>query len=469
MVKNTLVSPLLNKQISQYFKNKLISLKWYLAMYKGIARGIITYYTRGPEYPSWSLKSQSIIHALKAMDKVDVYPSLKFYRDHGNKLTTSTCNSTTSKKSKIPRKFRALAHKLVKYYLEPRLGSEIFDSLNHWDNSKPLEIEWLVPKNLELNAKTPILVYFHGGGFFEGSFSTYREPVGKLVSRAGILGLGLNYRLAPEFTFPCQLEDALATIIYLTSNTSNSGFGSSLNKIIAMGDSSGGHLVSILSHYMRDQNLGKLSGSVLWSPVLDITRSQLSARDPNTKDFLEPFWRILPGNRLTVDNDPSFRLLYNGTTKEIRDRMDRDGHYLCKIEHVNYPLVSPFCDSDFSNLPPMLIQTGMSEVFRDEAYLYAKKIYNSQCTKNSENIKIQLFEEMPHCFMMVPGFDKEENCLREALKFIRKCLELDQLGDSEGSNKSSGRFECYIVNTKSEIRHYVPDFKLDPISARTWR
>ncbi|KXN65129.1 hypothetical protein CONCODRAFT_13391 [Conidiobolus coronatus NRRL 28638] len=169
MGKNTLISPLLTKSIAQYLKNKIISLKWSLAKYKGIANGILTYYTRGPDLPSWSLKSQATVHALKAMDKVKVYPSLKFYRDHGNKLTTSTCNTTELKKSKIPKEFRALAHNLVKSYLEPRLGSEIFDSLNHWENSEPLEIEWLIPHNLELNAENPILLYFHGGGFFEGA------------------------------------------------------------------------------------------------------------------------------------------------------------------------------------------------------------------------------------------------------------------------------------------------------------
>ncbi|KXN66543.1 hypothetical protein CONCODRAFT_11588 [Conidiobolus coronatus NRRL 28638] len=217
---------------------------------------------------------------------------------------------------------------------------------------------------------------------------------------------------------------------------------------------------------MRDRSLGKLAGGILWSPVLDLTRSQPSARNPNIKDFLEPFWRISPGDCLTVDNDPTFKLLYSGTTKKIRDRMNRDGHYLCKIEHINHPLVSPLCDHNFSNLPPLLIQSGMSEVFRDEAYLYAKKIYKSLNAKNSGNIKLQLFEEMPHCFMIVPGFDKDENCLREALIFIRKCLECGELGNGEGEEKRGGNFECYLVNTKNEIKSYTPNFKVASIP--TW-
>ncbi|KXN66429.1 alpha/beta-hydrolase, partial [Conidiobolus coronatus NRRL 28638] len=222
------------------------------------------------------------------------------------------------------------------------------------------------------NSSHSVLLYFHGGGFYEGAFSTYREPVGKLVTQAGVLGLGLSYRLAPEFTFPCQLEDALATILYLTTDTTNSGFGSELSKIIVAGDSSGGHLTSILFHFMRDARLGKLAGGLLWSPLLDATHSQPSTRELEHSDFLEAFNYISPS----------------------KDRLT--------IEHINHPLMSPLCDTNFSDLPPMLIQTGNAELLRDEAYVYAKKIYESLTSRNSDQIKLQLFDEMPHAFMVIP-------------------------------------------------------------------
>jgi acetyl esterase/lipase len=462
---STVTMPSTNEDLTptQWAHNSIANLQWDLAKYVGIFKGVLTYYTSGPDQPSWKLVPQATISALRTMGPISTKATLKHYREYTNKLSVTKCSTVSSIKTVIPDEFRAFAHSLVRSRLVPELGEEIFDTQNDWKNSGPLEAEWLIPQKIELNSNQPILLYFHGGGFYEGAFSTYREPIGKLVTQAGILGLGLSYRLAPEFTFPCQLEDALATILYLTSDT-NSGFGSNLNKIIVAGDSSGGHLTSILFHFMRDAGLGKLAGGLLWSPLLDATHSQPSTRELEHSDFLEAFNYISPGeDRLTVDNNPCFKLTYQGSSDEIRARMNRDGHYLCKIEHINHPLMSPLCDTNFSDLPTMLIQTGNGELLRDEAYLYAKKIYQSLTPENSDQIKLQLFDEMPHAFMVIPGFTKDLTCLNEALKFINKCLGLDNQPESKSSLR---QFECYLVNTKGEINNFDPEFRAAEVP--TW-
>src|SRR4051812_36820003 len=53
--------------------------------------------------------------------------------------------------------------------------------------------EWIFPDDCD---KSRVLLYFHGGGYFVGSFNTHRGLVSKLSQHAGISALSINYRLA---------------------------------------------------------------------------------------------------------------------------------------------------------------------------------------------------------------------------------------------------------------------------------
>ncbi|XP_014520185.1 2-hydroxyisoflavanone dehydratase-like [Vigna radiata var. radiata] len=63
--------------------------------------------------------------------------------------------------------------------------------------------------NLSINHKLPILVYFHGGGFFfESAFSQLHQNYFKaFLSVADILVVAVEYRLAPETPLPAAYHD----------------------------------------------------------------------------------------------------------------------------------------------------------------------------------------------------------------------------------------------------------------------
>src|SRR5690606_26063718 len=54
------------------------------------------------------------------------------------------------------------------------------------------------------------VMYFHGGGFQVGSTRSHLELMAA-ISRAGRCRvLGVDYRLAPEYRYPAQIDDAMA-------------------------------------------------------------------------------------------------------------------------------------------------------------------------------------------------------------------------------------------------------------------
>ncbi|MFA6002015.1 MAG: alpha/beta hydrolase [Thermoleophilia bacterium] len=106
-----------------------------------------------------------------------------------------------------------------------------------------LKMDVYYPKTM--NGPTPSVIYVHGGGWTKGD---KKEGAGAVaipsLVDAGFLVVSINYRLAPDFKFPAQIEDAKCAVRYLRSNAAH--YNIDPDHIGAWGGSAGGHLVSLL-------------------------------------------------------------------------------------------------------------------------------------------------------------------------------------------------------------------------------
>lgn len=91
----------------------------------------------------------------------------------------------------------------------------------------------------------PVVVYVHGGAWIKGDKDegAGRRFLQSLV-RANYLVVSVNYRLAPRYPFPAQIEDVKCAIRSLRANADK--YNLDPDRIGAMGGSAGGHLVSLL-------------------------------------------------------------------------------------------------------------------------------------------------------------------------------------------------------------------------------
>ncbi|KAL6547175.1 hypothetical protein OROMI_022896 [Orobanche minor] len=71
----------------------------------------------------------------------------------------------------------------------------------------------------------PLLIYFHGGGFFtESAFSpTYHHHLNSLVAKAQAVAVSVNYRLAPEHPLPAAYEDSWLALKWTFSHHGGRG------------------------------------------------------------------------------------------------------------------------------------------------------------------------------------------------------------------------------------------------------
>ena len=195
------------------------------------------------------------------------------------------------------------------------------------------------------NASDSLILYFHGGGYVYGNIETHDEVCRMAANYSGSRVLSVNYRLAPEHKFPAQLEDAIASLLWVQNNSELLGINP--QKIAVAGDSSGGNLAAGLCLKVRDQNM-KL-------PVLQV--------------LLYPFVMVL-------DPSESMREYSEGYARSQYPNM---GRFLVESElndlsEILNPYFSVFMHDNLSGLPETVIVTAEFDSLRDQAETYLAKL-----------------------------------------------------------------------------------------------
>ncbi len=92
----------------------------------------------------------------------------------------------------------------------------------------------------------PVIIYVHGGGWRSGTKSgAFDIGVVKMGLELGFAVASLDYRLAPKFHFPAQINDCKLAVRFLRANAAD--FGIDPARIGAAGGSAGGHLSALLA------------------------------------------------------------------------------------------------------------------------------------------------------------------------------------------------------------------------------
>lgn len=108
----------------------------------------------------------------------------------------------------------------------------------------PLKMDLYFPQGHHTKLM-PAVVYVHGGAWMGGDKNDqavrYFAPT--FVDR-GYIVASVNYRLAPKYKFPAQIEDVKCAIRYLRANARR--YHVDPDRIGVVGASAGGHLVSLL-------------------------------------------------------------------------------------------------------------------------------------------------------------------------------------------------------------------------------
>jgi acetyl esterase/lipase len=202
----------------------------------------------------------------------------------------------------------------------------------------------------EDNATT--ILHFHGGGLVSGSADVYKGALAPLAQRVPADVLIPRYRLAPEFTVPEIVNDAVNANKWLSKEKNASD-------IILWGDSAGGALAMLLLQELIQDKAQLPRAVILVSPVTDMT---YASYEPSETD--------------PVSNAGVLKFLQK------------------QFQNTPHSILSMSADT-LSALPPVYIAAGKSEW----GYTGISQLH-SMLQSAGVNATLEAAENMPHVFSL---------------------------------------------------------------------
>lgn len=264
-----------------------------------------------------------------------------------------------------------------------------------WSPRVPDRARTTEPENLT------VCLHFHGGAYVIG---TGRDADAAFIQKilrnnAGCTHVFLpQYRLADgkEGRFPAQLQDAVASYVYLIQE-----LGIPPSRIVLSGDSAGGNLALALLRYLYDYGekleLPWPAAVLLWSPWTDLTVGASRARVTSNSNYKSDY---LPASFPVWGHDD---YTANGQKKAAD------------------PYISPGANSGFKIPSPVWMQTGGRELLYHDNMRYYELF-----KKAGTHIEWSVFGECPHDIILLGdtiGWEKEaKEAGDQANIFIRKHL-----------------------------------------------
>ena len=206
-----------------------------------------------------------------------------------------------------------------------------------------------------------LLLFIHGGGWVTECVENYDRVCAQMSQSTAHIVVSVEYRLAPEHTFPAPLEDAQRAWDYLM----HLGYGA--RDVIVAGDSAGGNLALVLTMELRRAGRLLPGRLVLLSPWTDMTAS-----GPSYAEHQE--------------DDPMITLNY---IRAVRSAY-------APGQDLSSPLLSPLFGS-FDRFPPTLIQVGTHEILLSDSTQLRDRLVEAGIP-----CRLETWPEMWHVFQMFP-------------------------------------------------------------------
>lgn len=233
----------------------------------------------------------------------------------------------------------------------------------------------------------PLVVSFHGGGFFGGTAAQNDWLNSHLAARCPALVVSVEYRLAPEHPLPEPIEDGYDTLVRLLDDAADWGVDPAA--VAVLGESAGGMIAALLALRARDD------GPPLRAQVLNYPSTDWTA---------------------TATDYPSFEA--NADNPTLAPSRLRAARTLSLPVTVDPRSVSPLMFDSLAGLPPALIVTAALDPVSDHGRRYAERLRD-----DGTDARLTCYPSATHSFLSVPGLvPAARPARREILAFLRDHL-----------------------------------------------
>ena len=274
-------------------------------------------------------------------------------------------NNAPALESFTPQELRALRAKMAETPEE--LKVDITDIEDFFVNGTlgpiPLRSYFNKTAQNKNNKKSPLIIYFHGGGFVMGDLESHDLVCRHLCKQTHAMVIAVDYKLAPEYKFPSQITETKDAITEIIKKSTELEIDE--NRIILCGDSAGGALATVGTIMSRDKIIPKVHGQILVYPWVDMTMC-----------------------RRSMDIELEGMILNKKTIEYFVN------HYLNSYEEQVDWRASPILTPNLENMPPTYIFGAGLDPLVDEGEAYKRRLLSF-----GNEVHYRLFPGQMHAFV----------------------------------------------------------------------
>ena len=200
------------------------------------------------------------------------------------------------------------------------------------DGAPEVPVRIYTPANA-VGVELPGIFYIHGGGMILGSIEANELTCAMLCEQVNAVVVSTGYRKAPENPHPAQLNDCYAALTWMAANTGT--LGVEARRMAIFGGSAGGNLAISTAMTARDRGAPALRFVMAPYPMID---------DRNVTPSSHEITEVGIWDR--AGNIEAWAWFLGGEPA--------DGY------------AAPARATDLAGLPPMFIDVGDMDLFRDE-------------------------------------------------------------------------------------------------------
>ncbi len=232
----------------------------------------------------------------------------------------------------------------------------------------------------------PCIILVHGGGWRSGEKSQ-QIPMAIALANSGFVTATVDYRLSPEAMYPAAIIDLKSAVRWIRANSEK--YNIDTNKIIALGCSSGGHLVSML---------GVTNGNTNFEDTASNSDHSSSVQAVINIDGILDFTNPAESGKDEDPENPSVGKLWLGYTYKENPEIWREASPVNYVDH---------------NTPPFLFINSSIDRFHAGRDALIEKLDNYNTHHD-----LQTFPDTPHSFWFFhPWFNPMIN---KVIDFLHK-------------------------------------------------
>ena len=231
----------------------------------------------------------------------------------------------------------------------------------------------------------PIVVYAHGGGFVFCDLDSHDGLCRNIANLVPAVVVSVDYRLAPENSWPAAAEDVYAVTCWASDNAA--ALGGDRGRLVVGGDSAGGNLAAVTAVLARDRGGPMPAAQLLLYPVI-------------AADFDTESYRLF--GQGYYNPKPALQWYWDCYVPSFEDRA--------------HPYATPL-NADLRGLPPAVVVVAGHDPLRDEGLAFGAALEAAGVPT------VQLrYEGGIHGFMTMPMLDIAHRARKEAVAALADLL-----------------------------------------------